>query len=320
MVAGMNDQVGKTDVTRCRNCDAPLSGEYCSQCGQREGRGDLRFSDLLGELVGDFFAWDSRIWRTLLPLIFRPGFLTAEYMAGRRARYVPPLRLYLILSFALFLLLSVATPIEISGQDATVDGPPGEQVGREEEPAESVVRIGIGSADEEASMPAADDTASDMSGRIDLADEDSPRWLQNIDQRMEDNVSAVQDDPGEYIAELVEYLPQMMFLMLPLFAVLLRICYLFSPYHYLQHLVFSLNYHSFVFLLYLVSFALGKFGTDVGGFLFLVLLAYLPVGLWRAYGSGIAGAIAKSLLIYFSYGILLVVGFAAVSVLVLVLM
>ena len=270
--------------------------------------------------MGDFCAWDSRIWRTLLPLIFRPGFLTAEYMAGRRARYVPPLRLYLILSFALFLLLSGATPIEISGQDATVDGPPGEQVGREEEPAESVVRIGIGSADEEASMPAADDTASDMSGRIDLADEDSPRWLQNIDQRMEDNVSAVQDDPGEYIAELVEYLPQMMFLMLPLFAVLLRICYLFSPYHYLQHLVFSLNYHSFVFLLYLVSFALGKFGTDVGGFLFLVLLAYLPVGLWRAYGSGIAGAIAKSLLIYFSYGILLVVGFAAVSVLVLVLM
>ena len=319
MVAVMNDEVGKTGVTHCRNCSAPLSGEYCSQCGQREGRGDLLFSELLGEVAGDFFAWDSRIWRTLIPLVFRPGFLTAEYMAGRRARYVPPLRLYLIISFVLFLLLSFASPIEISGQDATVAGQSAEQSGTGEEPAETVVRIGIDSADEEASTAGAE-AADDISGRIELADEDSPRWLQQIDQRMEDNAAALQDDPGEFVAELLEYLPQMMFLMLPLFAVLLRICYLFSPYHYLQHLVFSLNYHSFAFLLYLIRSALEQLDTHIGGFLFLFLLAYLPVGLWRAYGSGVSGAIFKSLLIYVSYGILLALGFAAVSVMVLVLM
>jgi len=80
----------------CRNCRAPLRGEFCSQCGQRHWPNDLSFTDVAGEEV---FSWDSRLWRTLLPLLFRPGFLTAEFIAGRRALNVPPLRLYLIISF-----------------------------------------------------------------------------------------------------------------------------------------------------------------------------------------------------------------------------
>jgi hypothetical protein len=90
----------------CRNCAAPLEGEYCSRCGQREDRGDLHFSEAIGELADDVVAWDSRLWRTLLPLVFKPGYLTAEFIAGRKARYVAPYRLYLIISFILFLVIS----------------------------------------------------------------------------------------------------------------------------------------------------------------------------------------------------------------------
>jgi hypothetical protein len=90
----------------CRNCAAPLEGEYCSRCGQREGRGDLHFSEAIGELADDVVAWDSRLWRTLWPLVFKPGYLTAEFIAGRKARYVAPFRLYLIISFILFLVIS----------------------------------------------------------------------------------------------------------------------------------------------------------------------------------------------------------------------
>ncbi|MEJ2533779.1 MAG: DUF3667 domain-containing protein, partial [Halioglobus sp.] len=97
-----------TDEKRhCLNCDAILTGEYCHQCGQRAGRRELTFSGLLAEFADELFTWDSRLWRTLVPLLFRPGFLSAEFMAGRRARYVPPLRLYLIISFLLFLVLSL---------------------------------------------------------------------------------------------------------------------------------------------------------------------------------------------------------------------
>ena len=104
----------------CRNCRAPVTGEYCASCGQREGRADKRFLDLAGELLGDVFDMDSRFWRTLACLLLRPGFLSAEFIAGRRARYLPPLRLYLVISFVVFLWMSIAASGILSNDPGVV--------------------------------------------------------------------------------------------------------------------------------------------------------------------------------------------------------
>lgn len=61
--------------TACRNCGAPLSGEYCAACGQREGHPDVHLSDVIPVFVGGVLSWDSRLWRTLLPLLL--AFATA---------------------------------------------------------------------------------------------------------------------------------------------------------------------------------------------------------------------------------------------------
>ncbi len=304
---------------RCLNCGAALVGEYCSRCGQRAGREDIHFSDVAVDLAGDFVAWDSKIWRTLLPLLFRPGFLTAEYMAGRRARYVPPLRLYLIISFVLFLVLSLSAAFGFNGAISVVVDEDGQLAGRGSGRVSETIGLDLHSDDGDEAGPAREDSDSETI-RINLAGEDSPAWLKAVEQRMEENAQSLHEAPEEFIAQILEYLPQMMFLLLPLFALLLRLCYLFSPYHYLQHLVFSLNYHSFVFLLYLIGLAAEQFDFHGDGLLFLFLLVYLPIGLWRAFGSGWAGALGKSLLIYFSYAILLAIAFAVESVLVLLLM
>ncbi len=111
-----------------------------------------------------------------------------------------------------------------------------------------------------------------------------------------------------------------MFFMLPLFALLLRLCYLFSPFHYLQHLVFALHYHSFFYLLYLIATIIELFGVPAGGIIFLLFLIYLPLALRRAYSSGTGGAIGKSIFIYLGYAIMLFIGFATVSILTLLLM
>ena len=118
----MDKPVAESGQKHCRNCGALLRGEYCHHCGQREGRGDLQFADAAGEVLGDLFTWDSRLWRSLFPLVFRPGFLTAEFIAGRRARYVPPFRLYIIISFLLFLVLSLLARdmVSIDGEDGVV--------------------------------------------------------------------------------------------------------------------------------------------------------------------------------------------------------
>ena len=85
----------------CPECAAPLMGEYCHRCGEKlPDVHDLTLKHFLHHGVDELTHFDSKIFRTVRALLFRPGFLTVEYLAGRRNRYVLPLRLFLVI-FAL---------------------------------------------------------------------------------------------------------------------------------------------------------------------------------------------------------------------------
>ncbi len=88
----------------CANCATPLVGQYCSRCGQRARGRLISIWELVRDAIGDLFELDSRLWQTLLPLVFRPGKLTRDYLMGRRARFMPPFRTYLVLSVVFFLV------------------------------------------------------------------------------------------------------------------------------------------------------------------------------------------------------------------------
>jgi hypothetical protein len=88
----------------CLNCGAELVGQYCGICGQRARNRLISLWELLSEAFGDLFELDSRLWRTLIPLLVRPGRLTRDYLEGRRARYMPPFRMYLVLSVVFFVV------------------------------------------------------------------------------------------------------------------------------------------------------------------------------------------------------------------------
>ena len=98
---------GKVSTENCLNCGEVLTGQHCSHCGQRATVRVLSMWGMLRDLLGDITNFDSRFWRTLLPLAFRPGVLTQDYLRGRRASYTPPFRMYLILSVAFFLLATL---------------------------------------------------------------------------------------------------------------------------------------------------------------------------------------------------------------------
>src|SRR3984885_11888106 len=91
---------------RCRNCDAVLLGRFCVNCSQRADVHVPTTLELLHELLEGITHSDSRLWRTLTTLWFKPGKLTQEFVAGRRVAYLPPFRLYLVLSIIFFLLTS----------------------------------------------------------------------------------------------------------------------------------------------------------------------------------------------------------------------
>lgn len=92
-------------IEGCLNCGTPLSGQYCGNCGQRARSRLISLWELLSDAFGDLFELDSRIWKTLIPLLVRPGKLTYEYLQGRRASFMPPFRTYLVLSILFFLVL-----------------------------------------------------------------------------------------------------------------------------------------------------------------------------------------------------------------------
>ena len=290
----MTDEPG-----HCLNCHSPLKGEYCHLCGQRADRRELTVAGLLGEIADELFNWDSRLWRTLGPLLFKPGFLSAEFMAGRRARYVPPLRLYLIISFLLFLVISQAGNSLLKVSVDKTPAAPDTVVGEGKPAAEPAARAG--------GEPSVDVEAGPTNA---IEDEYRPEWVQRLERQAQENAEKIRDDPQSFLTNALEYLPQMMFLLLPLFALLLRLAYLLSPFHYLQHLVFSLHYHSFAYLLYLLGIALEQTDIHADALLVILFLVYLPLALKRAYGSSLVAAVGKSLAVQLSYTILLAAGFA----------
>jgi hypothetical protein len=87
---------GPDSPARCHNCETPLAGPFCHACGQLDQPLDLPAREIARGALGDVFAWDGRFWGTVRLLLARPGFLSAEWADGRRVRYIPPLRLYVI--------------------------------------------------------------------------------------------------------------------------------------------------------------------------------------------------------------------------------
>ena len=98
-------------VPACRNCGAAAPGRYCPSCGQETALALPTAGAFLREAAGRYVALDGRFARTLYHLSFKPGFLTREYLAGRRKRYIRPARLFLVLALALFAVLRLASEV-----------------------------------------------------------------------------------------------------------------------------------------------------------------------------------------------------------------
>jgi hypothetical protein len=103
-------------LSHCANCGRPLDGAYCAECGQKASALNPTLHDFLHDLTHELVHVDGRIVQSVRLLLTRPGFLTHEYFRGRRARYISPIRLYLIFS-VLFFLASAAVSTPLSDED-----------------------------------------------------------------------------------------------------------------------------------------------------------------------------------------------------------
>ncbi|MBK8284507.1 MAG: DUF3667 domain-containing protein [Ahniella sp.] len=173
-------------ASTCQNCRSPLLGDFCYECGQPK-RGWIRhINGIAGDFLDSVFNFDSRTLRTIGPLFFRPGFLSIEYFAGRRVRYVTPLRLYFFLSVIAFLLVGLNTPVKTG--DGFISVGTGETSSPEDQ-LEKLKRLeqdavsGLETAKEH--MPAADFDVALKEIRDEFG-EDRNKLLAEIEQRKRD--------------------------------------------------------------------------------------------------------------------------------------
>lgn len=101
----------------CENCETPLQGAYCHGCGQHAHNPLRSFGHALEDLFESFWHLDGRVFRTLRDL-FVPGRVACNYLAGQRARYIPPLRLFVILTVATFFIGQLAVAVGVGAQRA----------------------------------------------------------------------------------------------------------------------------------------------------------------------------------------------------------
>jgi len=237
-----DDRISDSATACCANCGRPLAEDrYCGSCGQRaiDYRRPLR--DLLGELQDQVFAFDARSWRTLVMLIRRPGLLTAEYNAGHRMRFVPPVRLYLLISFFFFLAIQV-TDQEIVQFSSTVS---------------------LENAAEEASVTAAEAAAPpppqtpSTGAAKPIAETEGQSPFSRFRSARLEHVEQSFDDPQAEINKLVSRrLPQTMFFLVPMMALILKLVYIRRGVFYVEHLIFAVHAHAAIFLALLVSILL----------------------------------------------------------------
>lgn len=358
----------------CANCATPLLGPHCHACGQPV-RGMVRhFSSILGDLFDTLLALDSRIARTLWPLLTNPGFLTREYLAGRRVRYVSPVRLFIFLCLTTFFLARFTG--DWSGTEiqdvVTVSGIETATTVEEVERVRAEALAGVAQAQRDvgnlpgmaegmtgtaqlinreadlriaeltgASAPAAlaeeeDECLLNLGAdcwdpqhqplQLDMLPQFLNDWLNTQALQAQHNIRIIKDDPGKLVDKFLGVLPSTLFILLPVFSLMLWLSYLLQRRFYMEHLIVALHSHAFLcaaLLLMVLLTALHGWLGEVGvvdviyGWSCTLLLLWMPVYLLimqkRVYGQGWPMTLVKFFTLGFLYSLLL--GFGAVATL-----
>lgn len=376
---------------QCENCHAPLQGKYCHDCGQSVHSPVRHAGHALEEVFESFWHLDGRVFRTLRDLLW-PGRTAVQYLAGHRQRYLPPLRIFVIMSLLAFFVGRLAihfedqpiTPqVDVSAilQSQTVeeveknrdrmladlekgrkkagDVVPGvsaaliaAQVKVQGEAANRIVELTGGDKQDAVAQapvaqattpasPATPATPVPPSGG-ELFSQDNEAWTnelkpveigwlpdfvnQWLTRKMKvarTNVERMGDRPDRWFQTLMTSLPSALFVLVPVFALMLKLAYVFKRRLYLEHLVVALYSHVFLLMALTAIFVLmalsGWVGAHVAWLAVLLkacivaLLAWMPLYLLLMQKRVYAQGWPMTLLKYAVIGVIYVYLLAAVA-------
>ena len=275
----------------CLNCGQRLEKhhEFCSNCGQENTDSNLPLGMILQDFFSNTLAFDSRLFHSIIPFFFKPGYLSAMYREGKRAAYVNPFRLYLVISLFFFFFLSLLLTKDYGDQDVIQLEETEEELTQAQK--DSVVQVtakefrkgleALDSANAEKQFmklpegkKLADyaDTTDVQDGFLGISGEayDKYKKYRKVDsisdealldtmklekpflRKVTRQMRKIQNRDSEvFLSYVLKNIPLMMFLLIPLFAFLLKILYYrHRETLYIGHLIHAIHLHSFSYLIY----------------------------------------------------------------------
>ncbi len=264
----------------CLNCGGALTGPFCAACGQRDIPPYPNVRELVVDAFWELSGWDGRFAATVRELFRHPGQLTREFLEGRRARFLSPLRLYLMTSLVYF-LVAAAVP-KPKPTPLTVDVG-GVHVGATQSAPQRVVEA-VTTAAKSQQKP---DSAKGAAALRDIAK--APAVLRPFLRR-------TLIDPQGFTRGIVEAMPRMLFVLVPVFAGIVALFYRRRKYP--EHLYFAIHFHSFVFLALVLSVLARAAGvpvvsTAVRLAVFVWIPVYATMAFRRLYGGSVTVTLLK---------------------------
>ena len=299
----------------CANCRAVLTGVYCADCGQHVADSHRSIWRFVADFFDNTFCWDNKLLRTLKPLFVQPGHLTHEFMAGRRVRYVHPLRLFLFTSAVCLTLLQFSHDhlvkegtlrVVLGGNGHDFQWVASDQLKAADTPS-TVANAPVSMASKHSNGAKGGDGPL-LPGRT--TDNPQPNGLEaRFERALEARVVRNGGEPmlNKAISDGVQRrLSWIALALLPVFALALRALYWRKDAFYFAHLVFSLHYHTFLLIFWTVYVGMGIVALRVpfvwlAGFALksslLLPPLYLFLALRQMYGESRSRTLAKILML-----------------------
>jgi len=236
----------------CLNCGTQLYGRYCHLCGQENIEPKENFTHLVNHFFQDVTHFDGKFFSTLKLLLFKPGFLSKEYLKGKRADYLHPVRMYIFTAFVFFLVLfSSRQPMHVVAIDnKNVVAPKDKVVFQSMDSTRSFFNLDF------SGQPATVKEYDSLQSKLPVQKRDN--WF--VSSLVKKSILLGGEEfEKEIVENFTHDIPKMMFVFLPLVALVLQLLYIRrrKEFYYVSHGIFVIHFYIAAYILMLVSLLFG---------------------------------------------------------------
>ncbi len=296
----------------CPNCAKPFADEqqnYCAYCGQENHTHKLPVGHFVLELIESLTHFDTKFFQTFKDLVWKPGLVIKNYNDDKRVRYFPPVRIYFFMSFIFFLILNYTFQIKVELNSTVIES---DLKTQKEDSIKN--RFIIRYTDLTSQYLALKDVHNLTLSQVDSVNSVQHKSMKWIDKRIFTSIIKVKNGEltfTEIYHRFIKYFSYALFILMPLFALLLQQFYHKRNYFYSEFLVFSIYFHTFIFGILSIYLPLQKpFGFQnwyLNLLMAVILTVYLYFTLKRVFNNSTFKTLYKTVLLSVIYLICLLV-------------